>query len=176
MWIRLMAGSVYTNHLSRRVCVSAARVGAIKNLNTTFSFNFSKFFKLKLRTKTNNKTYSQIKIIMILNEFDLFLSKTIRISWSKSWKLWPHTRQPAVNCQIRFSRLFPDLLEKLHERIIDHKGYGNIQTNSAQSRHGALVERPWSFVFGDWDCTVQGVLVLGSFEALHSVFEWREVD
>lgn len=97
-------------------------------------------------------------------------------------------------------RLWPNLVEQLHKRVVNHEGNGNIQTNTSQSWHGSLIKpvtknffqycqvfiiswnkskvfvrvgylRSRSFEFPNSNHTVDRVLIFGRFQTLHSSFD-----
>merc|ERR1719354_560715 len=54
-----------------------------------------------------------------------------------------------------------DLIEYLHKAVIDHEGDGHVQTDSAHTRQGSLVEGFGTLVLQYRPGTVQRILVLG---------------
>ena len=55
--------------------------------------------------------------------------------------------------------LGPDLVEVLHEGVVDHEGDGNVQADPAHPRHCSLVERLRSLVHQD--LSKQVIILLG---------------
>lgn len=65
----------------------------------------------------------------------------------------------------------PEFIEQIHERIINHKGDGHIETNPTQSRHRSLIECGRPLISPDLHCTVGRIPVLGRLQSLHTRFD-----
>ena len=61
----------------------------------------------------------------------------------------------------------PDLVEELHERVVNHEGDGNVEADAAHPGDGALVEGLGSLVHPDLLGAVPGVLVPVGLQTLH---------
>ena len=56
----------------------------------------------------------------------------------------------------------PDLVEELHEGIIDHECDGNIKNHSAHPRHGSFVECSWSLIGHDLPAKIRILKLSGT--------------
>ena len=63
----------------------------------------------------------------------------------------------------------PHFVEELHEAVVDHEGDGHVQAHARHPRDGSLVESSRTLVHQDLSGAVEGVLVPGCLQALHSV-------
>ena len=67
--------------------------------------------------------------------------------------------------------LRPELVEHLHEAVVDHEGDGHVQADPGHPRDGSLVESLGTFVDHDLAGAVQRVLVPGRVQSLHPTVE-----
>lgn len=65
----------------------------------------------------------------------------------------------------------PDLVEEVHEGVVDHEGDGDVEAHATEPRNGALVEGRETLVPGNLEHAVEGVLVLVSVKTLHACFD-----
>ena len=68
----------------------------------------------------------------------------------------------------RVSTSRPELVEEIHEGVVDHEGDGDVQADAAQSWHRALVERHRALLLPYLRSAVPAVFVLRRLQTLQN--------